>query len=324
MAATLLRRGSSGREVSELQSKLNANGPTFLPRLAVDSIFGPRTDARVREFQRLSGLQVDGIVGPNTRAALDRRSPTPNPADAADLIHCTNFPRPAPRTSLLSSPGLLASLAPVAPPPPPSPLAEALVRKSEAQKWVGKSVNALNIVLTLMRTGLKADFLKLATMEETTALNTHFKLDRSPNPLQFVSSLLQIYNLISICINNSNKLWVEDLSNLNDFANAVLGGFFEQQDAFRGRIRFCPNFTGKGIRFQTMVIIHEASHFVGRQPKIVHFASELPGPNGTPVDSSKNYVQLSPDEAARNAYSYAQFSLHMEMRTDHRITPFSE
>ena len=90
MAATLLRRGSSGREVIQLQSKLNAKGPTFLPRLTVDSIFGPRTDARVREFQRLSGLQVDGIVGPSTRAALDRRSPTPNPADAAavSIVSC--------------------------------------------------------------------------------------------------------------------------------------------------------------------------------------------------------------------------------------------
>ena len=104
----------------------------------------------------------------------------------------------------------------------------------------------------------------------------------------------------------------------------MIGGFFEQQDAFRGRIRFCPAYLNKGLRFQTMVIIHESAHFVGRQPRIDHFASELPSPDGTPVGSSKNYVQLLPDEAQRNAYTYAQFALHIEMGTDHRITPFAE
>jgi hypothetical protein len=80
MAARLLRRGSFGVEVRDLQAKLNEKDPTFLPLLMVDGIFGPKTDARVREFQRLNflaGLDVDGIVGPKTRAVLDRGSPTP-------------------------------------------------------------------------------------------------------------------------------------------------------------------------------------------------------------------------------------------------------
>jgi hypothetical protein len=40
------------------------------------------------------------------------------------------------------------------------------------------------------------------------------------------------------------------------------------------------------------------------------------------LNSSKNDVQLLPDEAQRNAY--AQFVLHIEMGTDHRIMPFAE
>jgi hypothetical protein len=52
---------------------------------------------------------------------------------------------------------------------------------------------------------------------------------------------------------------------------------------------------------------------------IGHFASELPAPNGTPVDSAKNYVQLTFDEARRNAYSYAQFALHSFENFDRRL-----
>nr|WP_245891586.1 peptidoglycan-binding domain-containing protein [Planifilum fimeticola] len=34
--------------------------------LAIDGIFGPRTEAAVRSFQKKVGIAVDGIVGPVT------------------------------------------------------------------------------------------------------------------------------------------------------------------------------------------------------------------------------------------------------------------
>jgi peptidoglycan hydrolase-like protein with peptidoglycan-binding domain len=52
--------------VRSLQYLLNANGST----LVVDGVFGPRTDAAVRSFQRAHGLVVDGIVGPRTWSAV--------------------------------------------------------------------------------------------------------------------------------------------------------------------------------------------------------------------------------------------------------------
>jgi hypothetical protein len=59
--------------------------------------------------------------------------------------------------------------------------------------------------------------------------------------------------------------------------------------------------------------------------------SESAGPpNGTPVNSStgivhpRNYAQLSFQEAAGNAYTYAQFALHAFMGRDKRIVPFDE
>jgi hypothetical protein len=70
--------GSSGGDVSDLQNALNNRPPSNLPDLDPDGIFGQKTDARVREFQRYNQLAVDGIVGPITRAALIGDNPDTN------------------------------------------------------------------------------------------------------------------------------------------------------------------------------------------------------------------------------------------------------
>ncbi len=62
----VLRRGSFGNSVVELQRKLVAQGYAIV----IDGDFGPMTDFVVRHFQRARGLVVDGIVGSKTWAAL--------------------------------------------------------------------------------------------------------------------------------------------------------------------------------------------------------------------------------------------------------------
>jgi peptidoglycan hydrolase-like protein with peptidoglycan-binding domain len=62
----VLRQGSSGGAVNIAQPALNGKGYT----LVADGVFGPRTDSAVRSLQRDRGLQVDGIVGPQTWNAL--------------------------------------------------------------------------------------------------------------------------------------------------------------------------------------------------------------------------------------------------------------
>ena len=57
----VIRHGDTGADVKALQKRLN---------IPDDGIFGPNTDRAAREFQRLSGLVVDGIVGPATWSAL--------------------------------------------------------------------------------------------------------------------------------------------------------------------------------------------------------------------------------------------------------------
>ena len=63
----ILRRGSQGKDVKYLQELLNA---VNLSSLKVDGIFGMRTEAAVKEFQKKNGLVVDGIVGPQTWSTL--------------------------------------------------------------------------------------------------------------------------------------------------------------------------------------------------------------------------------------------------------------
>ena len=38
--------------------------------LDVDGIFGPATEAVIREAQRRAGIAVDGVVGPDTRRVI--------------------------------------------------------------------------------------------------------------------------------------------------------------------------------------------------------------------------------------------------------------
>jgi peptidoglycan hydrolase-like protein with peptidoglycan-binding domain len=63
----LLGVGSRGEQVADVQRALNALG---LGPLAEDGIFGPLTQATVRDFQQQHELAPDGIVGPQTRSAL--------------------------------------------------------------------------------------------------------------------------------------------------------------------------------------------------------------------------------------------------------------
>lgn len=63
----VLKMGSSGSQVRTLQTKLNNWGYNCG---TVDGIFGSKTLAAVKQFQKNNGLTVDGIVGAKTAAAL--------------------------------------------------------------------------------------------------------------------------------------------------------------------------------------------------------------------------------------------------------------
>ena len=64
----LLRAGSRGSQIRELQSFLSALGHSVGP---VDGAFGPMTLGAVRRFQADRGATVDGVVGGETRRQIE-------------------------------------------------------------------------------------------------------------------------------------------------------------------------------------------------------------------------------------------------------------
>jgi N-acetylmuramoyl-L-alanine amidase len=65
----VIRQGSVGEDVIELQSRLTYNG---YYKSKIDGVFGWNTYWAVRNFQYQFGLPVDGIVGAQTKAMLVR------------------------------------------------------------------------------------------------------------------------------------------------------------------------------------------------------------------------------------------------------------
>jgi peptidoglycan hydrolase-like protein with peptidoglycan-binding domain len=59
-----LRRGSKGPDVEFLQRMIGGLTP--------DGDFGPKTEARVRWYQRMRGIGADGIVGPRTWGEINK------------------------------------------------------------------------------------------------------------------------------------------------------------------------------------------------------------------------------------------------------------
>lgn len=64
---SVLARGATGPQVVDLQTLLVAVGHA----VARDGLFGLQTEHAIRSFQAAHGLDVDGIAGPQTIAALD-------------------------------------------------------------------------------------------------------------------------------------------------------------------------------------------------------------------------------------------------------------
>jgi len=77
--------GSRGDNVVQVQQTLNSKGYWCG---TADGIFGPKTYSAVIRFQREAGLDVDGIVGPQTKKALGLgySSPTYTPSRGARTL----------------------------------------------------------------------------------------------------------------------------------------------------------------------------------------------------------------------------------------------
>ena len=80
--AAVLKQGSRGSQVKTLQTKLKNWG---YYRGSVDGIFGSKTTAAVKYFQRRNGLTADGIVGKKTASALGMSLNSGSTVDASTV-----------------------------------------------------------------------------------------------------------------------------------------------------------------------------------------------------------------------------------------------
>jgi hypothetical protein len=76
--APLLRRGSRGKRVEELKARLEAWYAKHAPGaweafgIKAGRTFGVQVERALRDFQARTGLEVNGVAGPETQRALER------------------------------------------------------------------------------------------------------------------------------------------------------------------------------------------------------------------------------------------------------------
>ena len=104
MRNVVLRSGSSGHSVRELQMALN-NRLNPSPNLIINGIFTPQTERAVLAFQRSNWLEIDGIAGPGTLDALYGTESAPI------ILHNVGYlSQPNPATSWAAATAMLTGL----------------------------------------------------------------------------------------------------------------------------------------------------------------------------------------------------------------------
>lgn len=91
LADNMLRRNEEGPAVRKLQEDLTRAG---FPTQGVDGKFGQNTEDAVKRYQESRGLQVDGIAGPLTLAALSAQQQAPSSLPNAQQPTQPNAPQP--------------------------------------------------------------------------------------------------------------------------------------------------------------------------------------------------------------------------------------
>jgi hypothetical protein len=226
----------------------------------------------------------------------------------------------------------VAVAAPAPPgPPPPSPLAAALGVAGTALGWVNVAILELQEIARLMRDG--AD--PASRAEGWRGLQNCFRVGNLPDNaarLARTEELLRRFDLVKRSVSQPHTFFVEDLARTHAYAEAPMGGVLAGQKITFFRPYVLP-FDGpfvalqSGPMFRITVMIHEAAHFA--KAGLGHVADPTPPPFGNhvpahnPFPGHPNWVTMTADMALENAYSYAQFCLHLEKGGDFRLQNFA-
>lgn len=110
---TIFGVGDRGPEISAIQKYLVTIGYNVGPK-GVDGVFGPKTEAAVKDFQTKHGIKVSGRVGPPTKGKLaaaaaakptiDKANRDPNAEWNQDRKETGNLPTSATQTATTQTP----------------------------------------------------------------------------------------------------------------------------------------------------------------------------------------------------------------------------
>ncbi len=195
-----------------------------------------------------------------------------------------------------------------------SPREQALSNIPEAKKWTGGAIGALNRVI-----GFSGKRSEIQNLREFKALQTHFHVTLGPPPglllrilriLPFVGQDPALEILIVIRSNYFSILGA--LSNNSIFLDSPAEGEGEDATAFvpmirDGTIRITPRYLGVGPLNQVLVLVHEATHFLGDRFQDFAYRKR----KGTEASDPTKYLDLPIEFAIFNADSYAYFALQM-------------
>jgi hypothetical protein len=323
--APLLRQGDQGPAVEDVQHLLNASDQgggghvwSKTDFLDEDGRFGPLTLAKVREYQQVFGLHVDGVVGPQTNASLF--APQADHVDVAQgiatnwtliakgavqtlqaWVQALQFDQPAPGGNLPTFVEALRVHFHINLPSPPQ----------AGTDDDGGSANPLDLLQIDDQLRFIRDVFDDVGYLLDRASIREGRVFYSVGPRQCES-----LKIGSISAGNRNVPSRQRTARLICFppSFAVTTG----PDVFRTTHQ------------QASTVLHECCHYV-RPPSegsahVADFAYGLPAFAGQPNArrTTHNYQQLTADEALHNAESYNLFAEHVTFGHDTRFGRLSD
>lgn len=284
----------------------------------------------------------DAVIIPDPWGAGGPGS-APPPRDQAGICVCREFgcapplftnraapfaPRPGFAAQAVSAPALPPG---PAVPPPPSPLQAALDLAPQAAAWSQVAMLELVELATIVRENADP-----TVREGWKGLDVCFRINSvigKEARLARLEELRRRFALVNSAMRQATTFFVEDPARTDAHAEAPMGGIAIPGAKIKLMKTFVLPFQGQfatlqsGPIFRTTVMLHEGAHFAHRT--IGHVADPTPPPQGNHVSSfnpfpgTPNWATMTADMALDNAYSYAQYCLHLEKGGDWRIVNFA-
>jgi hypothetical protein len=282
------------------------------------------------------------LVIPDPWGADDPGS-VPPPRNRAGICVCREFGcappllqgRSAPYGRRLGFAAQAVSAAPTppvpAPPPPPSPLRAALDLAPQAANWSQVAMLEIVELMSIIRTDADP-----TVREGWRGLDVCFRINSVIGKAARLARLEELHRrltLINSAMRQATTFFVEDPARTDAHAEAPMGGIATPGAKIKFMRTFVLPFQGQfamlqsGPIFRTTVMLHEGAHFAHRS--IGHVADPTPPPNGNHVSSFNpfpgrpDWATMTADMALDNAYSYAQYCLHLEKGGDWRLVNFA-